>query len=117
MNMKEIDWKKIGANLFFWQGILAITSIVTVAGVFLVIGSKFPPQIPLFYSHPWGEEQLSKPIGLIYPIIVVLISLGLSFISKISKIDRILAAAVSGVGLVGEVILISGIVRIILIII
>jgi hypothetical protein len=115
--MKELDWKKIGANLFFWQGILAITSIVTVLGVFLVVGNKLPPQIPLFYSLPWGEEQLSRPVGLIYPILVVLFSVGLSFISKISKIDRILAAVVSGVGLAGEIILISGIVRIILIII
>lgn len=26
---------------------------------------KLPPQVPLFYSRPWGEEQLINPIGLL----------------------------------------------------
>lgn len=24
-----------------------------------------PPQLPFFYSRPWGEEQLSTPLGLL----------------------------------------------------
>lgn len=26
--------------------------------------SKLPPEIPLYYSKPWGEEQLAHPISL-----------------------------------------------------
>ena len=26
---------------------------------------KLPPQVPLFYSHPWGESQLANPFGLL----------------------------------------------------
>jgi len=25
---------------------------------------KLPPEIPLFYSRPWGKEQLAKPLFL-----------------------------------------------------
>jgi hypothetical protein len=32
--------------------------------------NKLPPQIPFFYSRPWGEEQLAPPVYLIFlPII------------------------------------------------
>lgn len=26
---------------------------------------RLPPQLPLFYSRPWGEEQLTTPFGLL----------------------------------------------------
>ena len=38
------------------------------AGQLILLGffwRKLPPQIPLFYSHPWGEEQLTNPFGLL----------------------------------------------------
>lgn len=33
----------------------------------LVIQSRLPPEIPLFYGLPQGQEQLTKPIGLLIP--------------------------------------------------
>jgi len=27
-------------------------------GIFVFTYGRFPPQIPLFYSYPWGEDQL-----------------------------------------------------------
>lgn len=30
----------------------------------LISWSKLPPQLPLFYSRPWGKEQLTSPLGL-----------------------------------------------------
>lgn len=42
--------------IFFW-----------LAGLFLLVffWSKLPPQIPLFYSLPWGEEQLASPVSVL----------------------------------------------------
>lgn len=31
--------------------------------IFLV-WSRLPPELPLFYSRPWGKEQLTNPAGL-----------------------------------------------------
>lgn len=46
--------KKI--NLAFIFGQLALIAAVW---------QSLPPQLPLFYSRPWGEEQLTSPIGLL----------------------------------------------------
>jgi len=50
---------------------------------FLVIGVKWralPPQIPLFYSRPWGEDQLAgKEMIFLIPIT----SFGISLINEI----------------------------------
>lgn len=43
---------------------------------------RLPPQLPLFYSRPWGEEQLTSPLViLILPglsIAIVLINLAIN---------------------------------------
>ena len=31
----------------------------------LLTWKNLPPQLPLFYSLPWGEEQLGKPVFLL----------------------------------------------------
>lgn len=47
--------------------------------IFGLVWAKIPPQIPLFYSRPWGEEQLiNKNSFIILPLsclIFVLINL------------------------------------------
>lgn len=46
--------KKFG--LFFW-----VAQIL----VIILAWSRLPPQLPLFYSQPWGEDQLTTPAGLL----------------------------------------------------
>lgn len=43
---------------------------VGVAGLILLLQHRLPPQIPLFYGNPAGEEQLVGRIWLILPPIV-----------------------------------------------
>ena len=51
--------------------------------ILLIFWGKLPPQVPLFYSHPWGEEQLAKPIFLwILPTGAIFVFLGGLMISK-----------------------------------
>lgn len=33
--------------------------------VIILAWSRLPPQLPLLYSQPWGEDQLTTPIGLL----------------------------------------------------
>ena len=54
----------------------------------LVAQSFLPPQIPLYYGLPVGEEQLSSSLGLVVPGIVSLFILGGNFmLVKIMKDD------------------------------
>lgn len=38
--------------------------------------NRLPPQLPLYYSLPWGQEQIGTPLELV----VVLVSAGLLFL-------------------------------------
>lgn len=51
-------------------GIIAVTSLL-----FAVAWFSLPPQIPLFYSRPWGEGQLGQPLFLLLPLLLGLIFL------------------------------------------
>lgn len=39
---------------------------------------RFPPELPLFYSLPWGKEQLTTPVGL---FLLPLLSLSVFFLN------------------------------------
>lgn len=58
----------------FIQGAVILTFLeVVVIGIF---GPKLPPQVPLFYSLPWGEQQLVSPLYLLlFPAICVAVGL------------------------------------------
>jgi len=73
----------------FSIGILSILSA-------LIAQSFLPPQIPLYYGLPVGEEQLSSSLNLVVPGVVSLLILVINFILvKITKEDflkKVLAA-------------------------
>jgi len=48
---------------------------------------RLPPEVPLFYSRPWGKEQLVTPLSLfILPLSSLIVFLvNLSFSSLINK--------------------------------
>lgn len=49
--------------------------------LFAFIAQPFlPPQIPLYYGLPVGEEQLSSSLGLVIPGVVSLLILAVNFI-------------------------------------
>lgn len=64
------EWKRQqrqGIIIFF----SSTTFIIIIVLLILIIWywNKLPPQIPLFYSRPWGKEQLVSPVLLfIYPV-------------------------------------------------
>jgi hypothetical protein len=47
-----------------WALNLALVAIIS-SIIFLSLSwFKLPPQVPLFYSLPWGKEQLAPPVFL-----------------------------------------------------
>lgn len=56
--------------------IFSLVSVLAQASLILSASGKLPPQIPIFYSKPWGEPMLGPPIALwILPAISMIISL------------------------------------------
>jgi hypothetical protein len=40
---------------------LTFSFLVAQLGLILFFWKKLPPEVPLFYSRPWGKEQLASP--------------------------------------------------------
>lgn len=59
-----------------------------------------PPQVPLYYSHPWGESQLTSPTGLLLlPFLSLLIFiLNFAIILKTIREERFIAQLLVGAG-------------------
>lgn len=61
--------------------------------VIILAWSRLPLQLPLFYSRPWGEEQLTSPTGLLLlpglSFLVFLVNFFLmAFVPKKEKLIR-----------------------------
>lgn len=68
----------------------------------LLFWQRFPPQVPLFFSRPWGESQLGPP-GMLF--LFPLLSLGLlitNFILIIRSIEeeKLLAQILASTGMI-----------------
>ena len=70
------NFEHVRKSQSFWWTTLIIVAILmfTLAGI-LWFWQKLPPVIPLFYSLPWGEEQLTSPLTLLF----ILLTTGVIF--------------------------------------
>jgi hypothetical protein len=58
---------QIHLRLDNWSKVFLISSALAMAiqaGLLLAFLPKLPPEVPLFYSLPWGEDRLVTPIWL-----------------------------------------------------
>lgn len=114
--MKGINWRKSGRALLAWEGVLTVAGTVMVAAILVFLRNSLPPQIPLFYSLPWGEDQLSDPLGMLWAVLLIWIVWILGWIVVRTEKEPILGTFVAGAGLVSQCIVILGLIRVILII-
>ena len=75
----------------------AVILILIQVAVILFFFAQLPPQIPLFFSRPWGEPQLASPLSLLllplFSLTILLVNTFLAafFIDK----DKFLSQALS----------------------
>ena len=98
--------------MILWQWVIAAAGAIAGAGTWVVIYKHLPPQIPLFYSRPWGEEQLADTVFLwLPPGLALMTALIISLAVKKLIADRVLAAILTGAGIITEIILITAVLR------
>jgi hypothetical protein len=115
--VEKIDWVGATNRLVLWQWLIAAVSVASGLGIWVVFGKSLPTQVPVFHSLPWGEEQLAAPVMLFIPLgISFLIALFTSSIAVKRINEKVLAAIISGTGLVSEVILVLSVLRTILLV-
>ncbi len=52
-------------RVFIWTSRASLLILAVCFFALLISWGKLPPQVPLYYSLPWGEEQLGTPASLI----------------------------------------------------
>lgn len=61
--------------------IFCLLSILAQSSLILVSWGKLPPQVPVFYSRPWGEAMLTSPLGLwILPALLATLAMANFFV-------------------------------------
>ena len=71
------------SSIIYFMLYALIGSNVIMIGLFVLRFSTLPPQIPLFYSKPWGEDQLADSwMIFLLPIILDLLFVLNNFIYK-----------------------------------
>lgn len=60
----HLQINKLAKTIFLTSIVLLLINVL-LAGV---SWQKLPPQIPLFYSKPWGQDQLVSPSLLAIPL-------------------------------------------------
>lgn len=97
----------------------AVTAASAVAGggLLAVFWARLPPVVPVWYSRPWGEDQLAKPVWLwAIPAIVVVLGVGGEAIRRLLKdtvAETLLVWAIAG----AQIILTIGLARIIMLVV
>lgn len=83
---------------------IRLNLLLWLIGFFLLFFSwrQLPPQVPLFYSRPWGESQLTSPAGLLLlPLLSLLIfTLNFGLILKTFKEEKFIARILAGAGVI-----------------
>jgi len=116
--MEKIDWYKVCQKFFLWQWVIMAAALAFGIGVGIGLGKSLPTQIPLYYSRPWGEEQLAGKAELVVPLLGIVFSVLLSsFLVKKVGSDKVLAALILGSTVVAETMLLLAMIRIVVLVI
>ena len=89
-------------------------AIVVNVGILLVFWRNLPPEVPLLYSRPWGEDQLTSPYFLwIIPVLGIVIGSGLGLVTNKIE-DKMLRVIFLASNIVIQIVIVLGLVKIIL---
>lgn len=59
----------------FW---VAVFLLVGTFLLFALFFKSLPAQVPLFYSKPWGQDQLAQPVFLVLPLLLSVVFFALN---------------------------------------
>jgi len=86
-------------------------------GLLAVFWVKLPPLVPLWYSRPWGEEQLANPAFLwVIPAAILVLGGGGEIVRRLVN-DKVLETMLVWAVVGAQIILTVGLARIIILVV
>lgn len=97
-----------------WLFVGELSSILVGGLSLLFFWTKLPPQLPWFYSLPWGENQLIPKLwfgfGLFALALIVLINYFVA--RRLNKMDKVVAMVVEGATLLLTILFLASFFRV-----
>lgn len=111
--------EQIAVKLGLWNILVGTATVAAGMGLVVVFGKMLPPELPLWYSRPWGTAQLASPGWLWIVPGLALISLAASGVAHrmMIKSDPIMAVVICATDIVVQLLAILGLVRILFLIV
>lgn len=105
--------EKILKNMVLTNWALAVAGVVIETGLLVAYRNSLPPQVPLLYTRPWGDEQLAIS-GWLWAIPITQLTIGVvgGWFFKTRREEILLKTAVMVTLVVIQIILILGFTRI-----
>lgn len=75
------SWQEVKKiNIAYGACLISLFLILLMIGIILLSWAKLPPQLPLWFSRPWGADRLSSPYWLLVLPGAGIVWLGLTLI-------------------------------------
>jgi vacuolar-type H+-ATPase subunit I/STV1 len=112
-----MDWENLVEKMVRWQWAMTAMVVAIGIGIWLVLAKSLPSQLPLFYSRPWGEEQLAGSSVLWLPLaIAIMVAVLVTLVTRKLRLEKVLAAMLIAAGTITEVILLLAVLRIVVLV-
>ncbi len=97
---------------------LNLILIFVFAGILIFFYWRLPPEIPLFYSRPWGGEQLASTFFLLalFALLLMMMVVNTVFSSVIFKKELLLTQIISWTSVIVGFLIVFTVLRIVLLV-
>lgn len=107
--------ENIAKGLIIWNLRCVTAATVVGVGLLVVFGKRLPPEVPLLYSRPWGQEQLVNSVWLwLLPVAGAMVGAGITIWGDKLVKDKILAMVIWATALAVQIVLGFGLLRIVM---
>ncbi len=109
------DLKK---KLALWNWRVVAAGVVVGMGLVAIYWKSLPPEVPLLYSQPWGQDQLVSPYFLVIPpIFSTIVGVALGWVANKSVEEKLLPIIILVSSMVVQMITVLGLVRIVMLVV
>ena len=105
-------------KLELWNWRVVTVGIVVGVGLVAIYWRSLPPEVPLLYSRPWGQDQLVSPYFLVIPpVFSAIVGIFLGWVASKSVEEKLLPIIILVSSMVVQMITILGLVRIVMLVV
>ncbi len=80
----ELKKKLQAKSIPFLYPVMAVIALNIILIIFIVLSlDKLPPEVPLYYGLPRGEQQLASPVELILPLAISSVFIGINVMTSL----------------------------------